>query len=169
MYEAEGEYFFQNKFLNPLLISLRPKLSAKRESVCGGGVSRAIEEDSLEKNNTWEFVDIKSLPRNTNILRSKFVFDIKRGAGGEFLKFKARMVAMGFTQVEGVDYEDTFASVMTTKSFRILLAIWNFDKNLSFEHWDVKTAFVNAPLQKWCTVGRFPVSKNPVMKNMFCF
>ena len=50
-------------------------------------------------------------------------------AGGEFLKFKARMVAMGFTQVERVDYEDTFASVMTTKSFRILLAIWNFDKN----------------------------------------
>ena len=37
---------------------------------------------------------------------------------------------------------------MTTKSFRILLAIWNFDKNLSFEHWDVKTAFVNAPLQE---------------------
>ena len=93
----------------------------------------------------WEYVD---LPRGTNILRSKFVFDIKRGAGGEFVKFKARMVAMGFTQVEGVDYDETFASVMTTKSFRILLAIYNFDKDLRFEHWDVKTAFVNAPLKE---------------------
>ena len=58
------------------------------------------------------------------------------------------MVAMGYTQVEGVDYDQTFASVMTTKSFRILLAIWNNFPNLKFEHWDVKTAFVNAPLKE---------------------
>ena len=46
-------------------------------------------------------------PPNTNILRAKFVFDIKRG--GE--KYKARMVACGYTQVAGVDYFDTYASV----------------------------------------------------------
>ena len=37
---------------------------------------------------------------------------------------------------------------MATKSFRILLCLWNLDRNLSFEHWDVKTAFVNAPLDE---------------------
>ena len=61
-------------------------------------------------------------------------------------KFKARMVAMGFTQIAGVDYNDTFASVMVTKSFRTFLAIWNLDAKFSMEHWDIKQAFINAPL-----------------------
>ena len=72
------------------------------------------------------------------------------------LKFKARMVAMGFTQVEGVDYNETFASVMITKSFRTLLALWNLDPSLKMEHWDIKQAFVNAPLDE--TIFVHPVS-----------
>jgi hypothetical protein len=94
------------------------------------------------------YVNITDLPRNTNILRAKFVFDIKRGGGGEFLKYKARMVACGYTQVEGVDYFDTYASVMNTKSFRVLLALYNKDASMSMQHWDVKQAFVNAPLEE---------------------
>ena len=58
------------------------------------------------------------------------------------------MVAMGYTQIEGVDFDETFASVMISKSFRILLAIWNMFPNMQFEHWDIKTAFVNAPLKE---------------------
>jgi len=81
-------------------------------------------------------------------LRAKFVFDIKRGGGGEFIKYKARLVACGYTQVEGVDFFETYASVMNTKSFRILLAIYNNDYELSMVHWDVKQAFVNAPLHE---------------------
>ena len=76
------------------------------------------------------------------------MFDIKRGPAQEFLKFKARLVAMGFSQIEGVDFSETHASVMATKSFRILLALWNFEKSLSLEHWDAKTAFVNAPIDE---------------------
>ena len=102
----------------------------------------------LEKNETWHYVDRSSLPKGVNILRSKFVFDIKRDADGNFKKYKARMVAMGFTQVEGVDFFDTYASVMNTKSFRILLAIWNLFSDFGFLHWDVKQAFVNAPLKE---------------------
>jgi hypothetical protein len=120
-----------------------------------------VEISGLEKNQTWEYIDIKTLPRGTNILRSKFVFDIKRGSGGEFLKYKARMVAMGFTQVEGVDYDETFASVMTTKTFRILLAIWNLDPKLNFEHWDVKTAFINAPLKEVVYCRQVPGFERP--------
>ena len=119
---------------------------------------RAIQ--ALEENKTWELGESNSLPRGTNILRSKFVFDIKRGPEGQFHKFKARLVAMGFTQVEGVDYESTFASVMTTKTFRILLAIWNSFPSMCFEHWDVKTAFVNAPLKEKFTADRYQVLKH---------
>ena len=58
------------------------------------------------------------------------------------------MVACGYTQVEGVDYFDTYASVMNTKTFRILLTLYNKDKSMSMQHWDVKQAFVNAPIEE---------------------
>ena len=76
------------------------------------------------------------------------MFDIKRNSNGEFLKYKARMVAMGTTQVWGVDFFDTFASTLTSKSFRILLCLWNNSKNTEMEHWDIKNAFVNAPINE---------------------
>ena len=130
---------------------LPPKtLGEAKKSLWWEGYRLAIEEEisNLEKLGCWERVNIRSIPRGTNILLSKFVFDDKRGPDGKLLKFKARMVAMGFTQVAGVDYNETFASVMVTKSFRTLLVIWNLDPNLSMEHWDIKQAFINAPLDE---------------------
>ena len=114
------------------------------------GYQEAIESEltQLEKNQTWTYVDKRELEKGTNILRAKFVLDIKRGSKGEFIKFKARMVACGYTQIEGVDYFETYASVMNTKSFRILLAMYNHNKDMSLQHWDVKQAFVNAPLDE---------------------
>ena len=107
-------------------------LKEARSSVFWGGFERAINDEitQLEKNNTWVYIDKKSLPKGTNILRSKLVFDIKRDEKGNFLKFKARFVACGNSQVEGVDYFDTYASVMVTKSFRILLTIYNKEKDM---------------------------------------
>ena len=106
------------------------------------------ELTSLEKNGTWVCVDGHQIPRDKNILRAKFVFDIKRGPHGEFVKYKARMVACGYDQKEGVDFFETYASVVNTKSFRIMLAMYNNDKDMTLQHWDVKQAFVNAPLEE---------------------
>ena len=58
------------------------------------------------------------------ILRSK-VFDIKRDEKGNFIKYKARLVACGYTQQHGIDFFDTYAPVVNTKSFRILLVLYN--------------------------------------------
>lgn len=134
----------------PIEIPPPKTLGDARKSAWWEGYRQAIHEEisNLEKLGCWEVVPLKDVPRHTNILRSKFVFDDKRGPAGELLKFKARLVAMGFTQIEGVDYNDTFASVMITKSFRTLLAIWNLDPLLAMEHWDIKQAFVNAPLEE---------------------
>ena len=63
---------------------------------------------------------------------------------------------MGFTQVEGVDYFETFASVFSPKSFRFLLAIWNCYPDFGFEHWDVKSAFTNAPIEEIIYVHQVP-------------
>jgi hypothetical protein len=90
---------------NPSASTPVPKtLKEAKESGFWKGFEKAIETEvkAIEEQHTWEYVDWKDIPKNRNILRSKFVFDIK-----SFIKYKARMVAMGFTQVEGVDFFDT--------------------------------------------------------------
>ena len=91
---------------------------------------------------------LESVPRKKNILRGKFVFDDKRGEDGRVARFKARFVAMGFTQQFGSDYTETFAAVVITKSFRTMLAILNEDPGHNMEHWDVKMAFTKAPVEE---------------------
>ena len=66
----------------------------------------------------------------------------------DIARFKARLTAMGNFQREGIDYFNTFASVMRTKTFRILLQLWNCSSSHSMEHWDIKAAFINAPLEE---------------------
>jgi hypothetical protein len=134
----------------PASIPAPSTLGQAKKSPWWPGYEEAIRDElqNLEKLGCWELVPISKLPRGTNILRSKFVFADKRGPDGKLQKFKARMVAMGFTQIEGVDYNETFASVMVSKSFRTLLAIWNLEKHAKLDHWDVKQAFVNAPLDE---------------------
>ena len=99
-----------------------------KKSAWWHGYKLAIDEEirNLVSKECWDVVNIKDIPYGTNILHSKLVFDDKRNSEGALLKFKASLVAMGFTQIQGVDYDETFASVMVTKSFRTLLAIWNF-------------------------------------------
>ena len=125
-------------------------ITAARHSKFWTGFAEAIKKEirDLETNNTWTYVDRHNVPHTHKILRSKIVFDIKRGAAGDFIKFKARMVAMGNTQTEGVDFFETYASVLNTKSFRIFLAIYNQFKNTSMQHWDIKQAFVQAPIEE---------------------
>ena len=76
------------------------------------------------------------------------MFDDKRGEDGKITRFKARFVAMGFTQKFGVDYEETFAAVVISKSFRMMMAILNEDPTYELEHWDVKMAFTKAPVEE---------------------
>jgi len=63
--------------------------------------------DSMARNEVWELVD---LPPGRKAIGNKWVFKVKRRADGSFDKFKARLVAKGYTQVEDVDYEETFFS-----------------------------------------------------------
>jgi hypothetical protein len=107
-----------------------------------------IEYDGHVQNGTWVLVPLSEVPPGKNILRGKWVFDDKRGEDGRVLKFKARFVAMGFTQKYGVDYQETFAGVVIGKSFRIMLAILNEDPTHEMDHWDVKMAFTQAPVDE---------------------
>ena len=64
------------------------------------------EVDSLENNNTWTFVD---KPQDKNVLPGRWVYKVKYSADGEVDKYKARYVAKGFAQVEGLDFFETYA------------------------------------------------------------
>jgi len=106
----------------------------------------AIKEElnSLLVNDTWKLVP---RPKNKNIVDCKWIFTIKQDELGNPTKYKARLVARGFSQEYLKDYNETFAPVARISSFRIILAIANqFD--LLVHHMDVKTAFLNGDLKE---------------------
>ncbi len=111
-------------------------------------IAMDVEYQGHIKNGTWEVVKKSTIPFGKNILRGKWVFDDKRDESGKISKFKARYVAMGFTQKKGIDYNETFAGVVVGKSFRTMLVILNENKNFEMEHWDVKMAFTQAELNE---------------------
>lgn len=66
------------------------------------------EYETLRENNTWILVP---RPANKKIISNKWVFKTKVNQDGEIEKYKARLVARGHTQVQGIDYEEVFAPV----------------------------------------------------------
>ena len=97
---------------------------------------------TLERAGTWETVP---RPPNTNVVGSKWVFRIKRKADGTIEKYKARLVARGFTQVYGIDYFDTFSPVAKLTSIRTLLAI-AARNDWEIESFDFDGAYLNGEL-----------------------
>ena len=102
------------------------------------------ELSSLEENETWDLVD---LPVGKNVVGNKWVFKIKYSENGDISRFKARLVAQGFTQEYGVDYFDVFAPVARQTSIRVILGIANQLK-MDVHQMDVISAFLNGELQE---------------------
>ena len=102
------------------------------------------EYNSLIKNNTWELVE---LPEGHNVVGCKWLFKIKRNADGSVSRYKSRLVAQGFTQEAGRDYEEVFAPVAKYSSIRSVLAIAN-QLDMDVHQMDVKTAFLNGDIDK---------------------
>ncbi|KAI2707448.1 hypothetical protein CBS147333_9344 [Penicillium roqueforti] len=96
------------------------------------------EVNSLHQNHMWELVDP---PKDRRVLSGKWVFKLKRGPHGEIIRHKSRWIVRGFTQEEGIDYDETFASVVKPMSYKALFAI-GAALDLEIEQMDIKTAFL---------------------------
>ncbi|KAL0402275.1 UNVERIFIED_CONTAM: Retrovirus-related Pol polyprotein from transposon RE2 [Sesamum latifolium] len=102
------------------------------------------EMSSMAKNNVWELVD---LPVGRKTIRNKWVLKVKRKTNGSINKFKARSMAKGYTQKEGIDYEETFSLVVRFASVRLILAIVAHLDSELFQM-DVKSTFLNGELDE---------------------
>ena len=106
-------------------------------------LAELAEKKSLEINQTFKVVPI---PNNRKIILSQFVYSRKLGPDGKIAKYKARLVARGDMQVEGIDYIETFSPVVKTASYRIMFAIAAL-MGWEIHQMDAVTAFLNGELQ----------------------
>ncbi|KAK3012457.1 hypothetical protein RJ639_010380 [Escallonia herrerae] len=104
----------------------------------------AKEISALEANNTWTLMP---LPSGKRAIDSKWVYKVKFHPDGTVERYKARLVAKGYTQIEGLDFHETFAPVAKLVTVRCLLAIASI-KKWELHQLDVNNAFLHGDLKE---------------------
>ncbi|RVW15472.1 Retrovirus-related Pol polyprotein from transposon RE1 [Vitis vinifera] len=99
---------------------------------------------ALEANHTWS---LTSLPPGKKPIGCRWIYKIKRHSDGTIERFKARLVAKGYTQLEGIDYHDTFSPTAKMITVRCLLAL-AAAQNWSLHQLDVNNAFLHGDLHE---------------------
>ncbi|CAL1401648.1 unnamed protein product [Linum trigynum] len=102
------------------------------------------EFDAHHANNTWTVVD---RPSDTPTIGSRWVYTMKMFPDGSIERHKARVMALGYSQEQGVDYHETFALVARMSTVRTLLAVASM-KNWPLAKLDVKNAFLHGDLDE---------------------
>ena len=102
------------------------------------------EYHSLMENETWK---LTKLPEGHKPIGSKWVFKVKYRSDGTVERFKGRLVAKGFAQTYGIDYNETFSPVVRFSSIRALLA-FAVQNHMLIHQMDVVTAFLNCKLDE---------------------
>jgi hypothetical protein len=103
------------------------------------------EYRSLKTMGVWEIAD---LPEGRRALKSKRVFAYKQDGEGYLTRFKARLVAAGYSQIEGVDYNEIFSPVVKIQTVRLIVALAIIMHSLEIEQIDISTAFLYGDLEE---------------------
>ena len=106
----------------------------------------AIQEElnQFVRNDVWELVE---RPKGQSVVGRKWVFKNKVNDSGVVVRNKARLVAKGYNQIEGIDFEETFAPVARLEAIRVILAFACYKGFMLFQM-DVKSAFLNVEIKE---------------------
>jgi hypothetical protein len=101
-------------------------------------------------------------PKNKNVIGTKWVFRNKLNEDGQVTRNKTRLVCKGYAQIEGIDFEETYALVSRMEAICLLLAYACY-KNIKVYQMDVKSTFLNGELEEEVYIGQpegFQLSEN---------
>ncbi|KAL5580295.1 hypothetical protein UlMin_012737 [Ulmus minor] len=163
--------FVSNHRLSPTFKSFVSQLSTieipknVNEALDNPNWKEAMLEEmrALKRNKTWEIVD---LPKGKKPVGCKWIFTLKYKADGSLERYKARLVARGFTQTYGIDYQETFAPVAKMNSIRILISLAT-NMNWTLQQLDVKNAFLHGDLDEEVYM-EIPPGVNNKMEGKVC-
>ena len=100
-----------------------------------------------------------------NNIGTKWIFRNKQDEDGIVVRNKARLVAQGYTQIEGIDFGETYAPVARRESIRVMIAYENYNGILLYQM-DVKSAFLNSEIEEEVYVMQPPGFEDPKNPNM---
>ena len=99
------------------------------------------EIKAIKKNDTWE---LAILPIGKKTIGVKWVYKLKKNEKGEVERYKARLVVKGYSQRQGIDYDEVFGPVAHMEIIRLLISLAALNQWRIFQM-DVKSAFLNLP------------------------
>ncbi|KAI3729553.1 hypothetical protein L6452_18214 [Arctium lappa] len=147
----------QHTVLSCFLSQLEPKKAhdAMKESSWIEAMQEELPQFKLQ--DVWDLVD---LPKGQRAIGTKWLFRNKRDERGIVIRNKARLVAQGYTQEEGIDYEEVFAPVARIEAIRLFLAYASYMKFKVYQM-DVKSAFLYGSIEEEVYVCQPPGFENP--------
>ena len=141
--------------------SIEPKNPKEASSDDSWILAMQEELNQFTRNDVWELVP---KPEDKTIIGTKWVYKNKMNELGEVVRNKARLVAQGYCQEEGIDFEETFAPVARLEAIRILLAFANHN-NFKLFQMDVKSAFLNGFVKEEVFVKQPPLFEDMKFPN----
>ena len=97
------------------------------------------ELDQIEKSKTWEVIP---RPKHKSVIDAKWVYKNKLDENGKIIRNKARLVCKVYTQMEGIDFDETFALMARMELIRIFFSFASY-KDFNLYQMDVRSSFLN--------------------------
>jgi len=123
---------------------VEPKSYAEASKLDCWKEAMQTELTALEKTSTWGIVD---QPDKIKPIGCRWIYKIKHNVDGSIERYKARLVAKGYTQIEGLDYFDTYSPAAKLTIVRVVIALASIN-NWHLHQLDVNNAFLNGELQE---------------------